>query len=51
MVKTVTSIRIDEDLWKQAKHYAIDEGLSMTDLVERALKREMKQGSKRVEGK
>ena len=45
MAKTVTSIRIDEELWKQAKHYAIDKGITLTELVEKALKKEMRQGN------
>ena len=43
MAKTVTSIRVDEELWKQAKHYAIDKGITLTELVEKALKKEMNQ--------
>ena len=48
MAKTVTSIRIDEELWKEAKHYAINEGITLTELVEQALRNEMKQGSEKV---
>lgn len=46
MSKTVTSIRVDEELWIKAKHYAIDKGITLTDLVEKALRKEMAQGSK-----
>jgi predicted HicB family RNase H-like nuclease len=41
MARGVTSIRIDKDLWKKAKHHAIDEGITLTELVERALKKEI----------
>lgn len=38
---TNTSIRINEELWKEAKKFAIDEGIPVSDLVERALIAEM----------
>lgn len=38
---TNTSIRINEELWKEAKKFAIDEGIPVSDLVERALMAEM----------
>jgi hypothetical protein len=41
MARSVTSIRVDQELWKQAKHYAIDRGITLTELVERALKKEI----------
>lgn len=47
MAKTVTSIRIDGELWIKAKHYAIDKGITLTELVERALSKEMAQGSEK----
>ncbi|MEM5794433.1 MAG: ribbon-helix-helix protein, CopG family [Candidatus Aenigmatarchaeota archaeon] len=37
-----TSIKIDPEILKQAKHYAIDEGITFSELVERALKNEIK---------
>ena len=37
-----TSIRIDEDLWKEARKYAIDKGVTVSELLEKALKKEMK---------
>ena len=45
----VTSIRVDEQLWRKAKHYAIDKGLTLTELVERALKKEMEQEEEKHE--
>jgi predicted DNA-binding ribbon-helix-helix protein len=39
--QTVTSIRIDEELWKEAKKYAIDEDVSLGELIEKLLKEEL----------
>ncbi|MFP3951786.1 MAG: hypothetical protein ACLFVP_06600 [Candidatus Bathyarchaeia archaeon] len=41
MTRSVTSIRVDKELWKKAKHYAIDEGITLADLVERSLRKEI----------
>ncbi len=38
---TNTSIRINGELWKEAKKFAIDEGIPVSSLVERALVAEM----------
>ena len=46
MAKIVTSIRIDEELWKKAKHYAIDKGITLTELLERVLRKEIEEGGK-----
>jgi len=43
----VTSIRVDEELWKKAKHRAIDEGIPLAEFLERALKKELAQGSEK----
>lgn len=37
----VTSIRIDEELWKEAKKHAIDSDISLAELVEKLLKEEL----------
>lgn len=42
MKRMSTSIKIDPEVLKQAKHYAIDEGITFSELLERALKKEMK---------
>jgi len=42
MAEMVTSIRVDEDLWKEAKIYAIKNGMTMKDLIETLLKKELK---------
>jgi predicted HicB family RNase H-like nuclease len=36
--RQTTSLKIDPELWKRAKHVAIDEGTSIGILVEKALK-------------
>ena len=43
MGKTTTSIKINPDLLKEAKHYAIDNDLTFSELFESALKREAKE--------
>ena len=40
--KKTTSIKIDPELWKEVKKYAIDHDISVTDFIERILKKEMK---------
>jgi antitoxin component of RelBE/YafQ-DinJ toxin-antitoxin module len=39
--QVVTSIRIDDDLWKAARIYAISEGITLTELIERLLQQEL----------
>jgi post-segregation antitoxin (ccd killing protein) len=41
MKRITTSIKIDPEILKQAKHLAIDEGITLSELIERALKREL----------
>lgn len=43
--RKVTSVKIDEKLWKEAKHYAIDKGVTVTELVESGLRKEMKEST------
>lgn len=38
----VTSIKVDEDLWKEAKKKAIDEGITLQDLLNEAVEDWMK---------
>jgi len=38
----VTSIKIDEDVWKKAKITAIKRGVTVTDLLQTALESELK---------
>jgi predicted HicB family RNase H-like nuclease len=39
--KKVTSIKIDPELWKKAKKQAIDRGITLSNLVEELLKKEL----------
>jgi hypothetical protein len=41
MTKTVACVRVDEEVWKMAKKYSIDIGLTLGELVEAALIHEM----------
>jgi hypothetical protein len=34
---TVTSVKVDEELWKQAKIQAIKDGITLQDVLNRAL--------------
>lgn len=40
--KTATSINIDEELWKEAKIEAVKRGITVTELLEKALRNELK---------
>jgi len=44
--QTVTSIRIDEELWKEAKIHVIRKGTTLTDLLEKLLKEELQRSKK-----
>jgi predicted DNA-binding ribbon-helix-helix protein len=48
--KVIASIRVDRELWKEVKKHAIDEGLTLTDLVERLLKEELSKVRRKTEG-
>jgi hypothetical protein len=41
MVKASTSININEELWKKAKIEAIKRGITVTELFEKALEKEI----------
>lgn len=41
MAKVVTSIRVDDELWKKAKIHAIENNETVTDMLERLLKKEL----------
>ena len=41
--KLVTSIRVDKKLWTEAKIYAIKKGITLTELVEQLLRRELEE--------
>lgn len=42
--QVVTSIRVDEDVWKEAKIYAIRSGITISELLDRLLKEKLKHG-------
>lgn len=42
----MTSIRVDEELWREAKIYAIRKDTSLTELIEKLLREELKSGKK-----
>jgi predicted DNA-binding ribbon-helix-helix protein len=41
VARVVTSIRVDDELWKEAKIYAIRKGITLTELIEGLLKDEL----------
>ena len=41
MERVTVSLRIDPNLWKEARKYAIDKEISVAELVERAIKKEI----------
>ena len=43
----VTSIKVDEDLWKEAKIQAIRSGITLQDVLNRALKEWLDQQRKK----
>jgi len=38
----VTSIKVDEDTWKEVKIHAIRKGMTVTEFLNNALKKELK---------
>lgn len=44
--EVVTSIRIDEDLWKEVKIHAVKESMTLKELLERLLREELKRTKK-----
>jgi predicted transcriptional regulator len=47
MAKIVTSIRVDDQLWKRAKIHAIENDETMTEMIERLLKEELERRNSR----
>lgn len=43
---TVTSVKVDEDIWKEAKIEAIKEGITLTELLNEALEMRLKDTAK-----
>jgi predicted DNA-binding ribbon-helix-helix protein len=46
----VTSIRVDEELWRQARMYALENDLTMTELIESLLRERLKGTEKKDKG-
>lgn len=47
MAKVVTSVRVDDELWKRAKIHAIENGETLTEMLERLLKDELERRRER----
>jgi len=43
--EVVTSFRVDEDLWRQIRSYAVLHGITVKQLIEFLLKKELKENS------
>jgi predicted transcriptional regulator len=46
MTKVITSVRVDDELWKKAKIHAIEKNETLTDMLERLIKQELKRKQK-----
>jgi predicted transcriptional regulator len=46
MTKVITSVRVDDELWKKAKIHAIEKDETLTDMLERLLKEELERKQK-----
>jgi hypothetical protein len=46
MTKVITSVRVDDELWKKAKIHAIEKNETLTDMLERLLKEELERKQK-----
>lgn len=42
MVRKTTSLKIEEDLWKEVKIYCIKNSLEISEFIEKLLKKEVK---------
>ena len=45
--RETTSIKINPEIWKETKKYCIDKNITISQLIEELLKKEIKQGEKR----
>lgn len=45
--QVVTSIRVDEELWKEAKIYAIKKGLTLAELLDQLIRDELEKNKKK----
>lgn len=46
MAKVITSVRVDDELWKKIKIHAIEKDETVSDLLERLMKQELKRKEK-----
>jgi predicted transcriptional regulator len=46
MTKVITSVRVDDELWKKAKIHAIEKNETLTYMLERLLKEELERKQK-----
>ncbi|MHA1289019.1 MAG: hypothetical protein ACTSPB_16645 [Candidatus Thorarchaeota archaeon] len=52
-MKKMTSLMVDEELWKRAKMYAIENNMSLREFIETIVRRELEERrliKERVEG-
>lgn len=47
LAKVITSVRVDDELWKKAKIHAIEKNETMTDMLDRLLKQELERKKKK----
>jgi len=47
MAKMVTSIKVDDELWREAKIYCIQSGITLGELLEQLLKEKMNENAKK----
>jgi len=47
MAKVITSVRVDDALWKKAKIHAIEKDETVSDMLERLLKQELERKEKK----
>ena len=43
MARMITSIKVDDELWRDAKIYCIQKGMTLGDLLEKLLKEKLKE--------
>lgn len=46
-MKVITSVRVDDVLWKKAKIHAIEKDETVSDMLERLLKQELERKGKK----
>ena len=47
MARKTTSLKIDEEFWKEVKIYCIRSGVDISDYIERLIKEDLKKNSKK----